>query len=589
MTPLNPDNYTGAHHNVRGASVIVDALVNHGIVYFCISPGSRSTPLTLAAAQHPSTSTFICYDERAAAFHALGHARATGNAAALICTSGTAVANYLPAVVEASIDGVPMVILSADRPFELRECGANQTIRQPGIFGSYVNYQLDLPVMQADVSDQYLRGIVETAVTRGRQQASAPVHLNCPFREPLAPAAEDCLQIFKSVFGDPGAVPAAPGNMPESFGERQDIEQLAERIAVAREGIILCGRMPATINAAESLEALSDHLNWPVFADIGSGLRLRAHAGIIHHYDQLLLSERIQQRIAHLPVLQFGREPVSKRWLQFRKEYRPDWHAVVLPGQQRIDPLHQVDLRINAGIHETARQLLDSLTIKPDQTLRTECQAISARVTATIKSFVSERPKLNEISVAYGLSTALTNDDLLFLGSSMPVRDMDMFAVAGSAATVAANRGASGIDGTIATACGLANGFARRVHIILGDLSALHDLNSLHQVAASPQPLTIIIVNNGGGGIFSFLPIHQQSAIFEDFFGTPHQMSFEAAAEMFGIAYARAATIPELAEQLAKAGKTGASRIIEVTTDRANNLLMHKELQSIMTAIVDKK
>ncbi|NTW49142.1 MAG: 2-succinyl-5-enolpyruvyl-6-hydroxy-3-cyclohexene-1-carboxylic-acid synthase [Chlorobiales bacterium] len=572
------------------ASLIVEELIRNGVDYFCISPGSRSTPLTVAVARNPKAQSQICIDERGAAFHALGYARATGKPAALICTSGTAVANYFPAVVEASMSYVPMLILSADRPPELRETGANQTIRQPNIFGGYTRWQFDLPCPDEAVSPHMVLTTVDHAFAHAVGSPSGPVHLNCMFRDPLVPvevpvgkACRESISAWRQTDAPYTKTPASLRCISEnSLTAVAEIFRLAERPMIVVGGLI-------TVDDASAIDRLSQALNVPLFADIASGLRLgNSSENHLAYYDQLLLSERFRYDCVPDAVLHFGGQITSKRLNTALEQWMPAHYMVVKNHPFRYDPSHRATHSIGSNIPAFCEALIP-LVEKSGRTTRSELCLKNRVVAQVIEAELESETLVSEISLARLVSKLIPNDWGLFISNSMPIRDMDMYAAVDAVRVpVGVNRGASGIDGIIASASGFAVGLNRPVTLVIGDISFLHDLNSLILARAARQTIVIVVINNGGGGIFSFLPISEHTDVFEQYFETPQSFSIEEAAKMFGLDYYAPQTNKDftLAYQMALGKRQVA--IIEVRTNRRENFKAHKDLQARILAALEK-
>lgn len=534
------------------AALIVDELVRCGVLCFAVAPGSRSSPLAHAIYTHPHAELQVCVDERSLGFWAVGHAAATAEPVAVLTTSGTAVANLLPAAVEAAASAVPLVLLTADRPADLRACGANQTIDQVKIFGSYVRHGVDLPPPEATAS--YNPAAVLTAVDAAVRHAvhaaaPGPVHLNCQFREPLAPVATaDVLPGGTAAALQPWAestepftahIPFLPGAPPGAAAAATLPPAMAsavQQMLAARRGLVLCGelRLPADRQAARSI---AEALGWPIAADVLSGLRVgavEAEAGpvVLHHLDTMLCDRHMHEAVAPDCVLQIGAHVVSKRTLQFLAE-RARTHEMpwlhVAPAPDRHDERHTV----TALLQCTPAQLCAVLppvaaSAQHSVAYRTRLAQLDAAVCATLRSRLlsGAAAEVTEPQVAATIAAHLPRGHGLFVGNSMPIRDLDMFTtprarpplappVTGVDPTgpdpnpVAANRGASGIDGVLSSAAGFAAGLRGPVTLVVGDLSFLHDTNGLMLVRSQPPgaPLTVVLINNGGGGIFNFLPV----------------------------------------------------------------------------------
>ena len=580
-----------ARLNTLWGRLLVEELSRCGVAFVCISPGSRSTPLTAAVAGSGRIASAIWLDERGAAFHALGHARATGRPAALICTSGTAVANYLPAVIEASQDGVPLIVVTADRPPELIDAGANQAIRQPGIFGDYLRWSFTLPAPDADISGRVVLSTVDQALHRALGPPAGPVHIDCMFREPLEPVAdapwpEDLPPRWRQ-----GREPLTSYARAEAAPDAGSLDRVVAALTAARRGLLVIGSLALESERAAAT-ALAERLGWPVAADIRSGLRLGdGPANRLAYIDQLLLSGR--RRTAFVPdvVLHLGGQPTSKRLTEALSAL-PD--AVLISVQEhpfRRDPGHRIAYRLQADINRFCALLTAQLA--PGSTAAAgawgaELHAASTLAGRAIDDFVAAAP-FGEIAAARIVSRAIPPGHGLFLGNSMPIRDMEMFAdTAGPRPEIAANRGASGIDGVVSTAAGFACGLGRPATLMIGDLSLLHDLTALIHLRALPQPLIIVVLNNGGGGIFHFLPIARHADLLDPWFTAPHDVDFAGLRGLFGIPCHRPATAAEFTAVYRAACASGASAIIEVRTDRAANLVAHRRLGEAIAAAIEE-
>lgn len=601
MTGRTHVGFHTSNLNRLWADLIVAELIRSGVRMFCLSPGSRCTPLTTAVAAHPDAPHVVHFDERGSAFFALGFARATGRPAAWITTSGTAVANGMPAVVEASVDGVPLILLTADRPPELRETGANQTIDQVKLFGDFVRWHFDLPTPTASISPEAVLTTVDQAVYRSRRMPCGPVHLNCMFREPLAPHSDggeygDYLSPLERWIDDGVRpytmyVPLCPVPIVD------DLDRLTATLRRAERGLVVAGRLASKMQG-DAVRWLGERLRWPILADVGSQLRMHefdASPNVIPSFDAMLVSDSFRFRHAPDAVLQLGGPPTSRRLAGFLAEARPDTYTVIREAPSRLDPHHHVTTHVEADVVMFCRELADRINeqrsieeLIVDEEVGSDWLQSwrSAALTAAgvVKESQAASAVLNEPSVAYVVSR--TTQHGLFLASSMPVRDVDSYgSVVGHGPLVASNRGASGIDGTVASAAGFARGLEAPVTLLVGDLALLHDLNSLSLAATSEHPIRIVVVNNRGGGIFSFLPIAQHVDVFETYFGTPHPYSFEHAAALFEISYEAPSTSSELRDVLEEYTET--TVLIEVVTDREENVRLHRELEQRIAREVD--
>ncbi len=563
------------------AQLIVEELVRCSVTQFFLAPGSRSTPLATAVAQHESVVSVVHFDERGTAFAALGYARATGKPAVWLTTSGTALANGLPAAIEASVDAVPLILLTADRPPELRRTGANQTILQPGLYGEYVQWAFDGPAPNLEIPPTFVLSTIDQAVHRSR---SGPVHLNWMFREPLAP--EEDRNTFDNYLEPLSNWQTSdqPLTRYPRFKKRVDaivIDQMARELSGVERGIVIAGRM-ARPGQGNAVLRLADTMQWPVLVDVGSQAMFGAGAQELKvaHYDYLLDSPAFKE--GPDVVLQFGRRFTSKKLQRWIGNSDVQQHILVDDYADRIDPEHQVSMRIEADIESFCmmlnQQVDRSKSWKGNWVER--WSKGNARVAHALDLFFEDHPDLSEPAVARSISKLLPERHGLILANSMPVRDMDVFGACGKEAEVHVfmNRGASGIDGTVATAVGAVWGLKQPATLMIGDLSLLHDLNSLALIPKLPNPLIIVVVNNDGGGIFSFLPISSYKGVFETHFASPHGLNFKASSKMFNLAYEAPLSITDFESVYRKAVYSGMSTIIEIQTDREENLALHKAI-----------
>ena len=568
------------------AYLIVEELLRCGVGFFCVAPGSRSTPLVAALAASEKARSLIHFDERGTAFAALGYARATGRPAAWITTSGTAVANGLPAVVEAATDGVPMVLLTADRPPELRQTGANQTIDQPDIFGDYVRWRFDLPAPDPDIDPAMVLTTVDQAAYRASRTPQGPVHLNLMFREPFLSGPED-----EDIPSGPaswvqGDEPYTRYAATKPAVDEMEIYRLWETLRPVKHGLVVAGRL-ASRKQGEAVLRLAGTIGWPLLPDLGSQVRLGSE-GIAAHYDALVAGDSFAG--SHVPeaVVHVGGRSLSKRLEQFLASSRPDPYVVVRENPFRLDPAHRVTHSVEANVLDFCTALVWAATEAPpamNPLWTAGWLEASEEVARHLEGIFSGEP--NEPLVARLLSRNVPPDHGLVVASSMPVRDVDTYATTdGAPVPVAANRGASGIDGTVATAAGFARGLGRPVTLLIGDLALLHDLNSLAMLR--DVHVIVVVLNNDGGGIFSFLPIARHEEFFEPYFGTPQGVGFKPAAKMFGLAYEHPGTMEEFVEAYGSACARGSSSLIEVKTDRKENVTLHRRLLEEVAALVDK-
>ncbi len=576
--------------NALWCSLLMEELVRQQVKYVAVAPGSRSTPLALAAAAHPDMHVVVHLDERALAFHALGWGKATGRPAAVITTSGTAVANLAPAVAEASLAGVPLLVLTADRPPELRDTSANQTMDQVKYFGSYVRWHYDLPCPSPDLPLRTLLSTVDQAVARARWGQPGPVHLNCMFREPLALTEESYprARLLAPLKGWLKHGRPFTNYMPATAQEPEEPVAIPEALREARRGVILAGAL--TPDEAEAALKLASHLHWPVLPDVQSGLRLGEQPGEVVAYADLVLGSA-SWLAGHKPdaVVRVGGRFVSKRVAALGQDDDAVPIVLVTDSLERQDAGGRVDTHWFGEVSHLLDLLRKALPAGGASSGWLEAwQKADEGAGHALRAGMSRRQELHEPRVAWELARRLPPDHALFVGNSLPIRLIDAFAAAGCAwSPVGTNRGVSGIDGLLATATGYAAGRGKPVTLLLGDLSLLHDLGSLALLKKSPVPVVTVVINNDGGGIFSFLPVAGTTPKFESLFGLPHGRTFAGAADMFDIPYKRVQTLAAFIRAYREACRSRRSALIEVTTNRKATLAAWRSLQKAVAARLD--
>jgi len=573
---------------------IAEELVAAGVTDVVVCPGSRSTPLALAARAHPGLRVRVVLDERSAGYFALGLARASRRPVVVVVTSGTAVANLLPAVVEASLARVPLVLLTADRPPELRDRGAPQTIDQVGIFGQHVRWFAEVPLLDgATEMRRHVRSVVGRAVATARGGPAGPVHLNIPFREPLVPAgalgplAEADLEgVGPRPFTD--VVAGRPGLASV------DLADLASRLASVERGLIVAGPQDDP-GLPAALARLAAAPGYPIAADPLSGVRCGPHdrSHVLSHADHLVRPGA--WRDAHMPelVIRFGATPTSKPILTLLGDATPT--QIVVDGDGGwSDPAIIPTTFIHADAAVTACALADALGAGGGSSAGVGATAWAAAWTDADRT--ADRALLDWLAKVEArgepfeglpfavLGGVLPDGALLWAGNSMPVRDLDDWLPGtGRAVRPLSNRGANGIDGVVSTALGAAAAEVGPVVLVVGDVSFLHDLNALVAARLHGLSATIVLIDNDGGGIFSFLPQATTDAPevglpghYEELFGTPHGIDVGPVVTALGGEYeavSPAGLRAALAETVARPGV----RVFSFRTDRARNVELHRE------------
>ncbi|HEX6230529.1 MAG TPA: 2-succinyl-5-enolpyruvyl-6-hydroxy-3-cyclohexene-1-carboxylic-acid synthase [Actinomycetota bacterium] len=553
-----------ADRSFAAAWWVVDDLVRVGMEHACVSPGSRSTPLALALWRHPHVRVHVHLDERASAFFALGIAKATGRPVGVACTSGTAAAELLPAAVEASMSRARLVLMTADRPAELRGVGANQTIDQPGLFGSYVRASVDAPAPGDAPDEATWRGLVLEATRVAMGPPPGPVHLNLPFREPLVPTPASL----------PASPPPAAGFEVSIDAEPEELDALERELTSAARGLILAGSMRGS---PRTLPELAERVGWPLIAEPTSDLRV---PGALAAGQFLLGDGRFMA--SHVPevVVQFGAAPTSRAGLELVR--RAGRLVIVDPDRLVADPHRRASRTIRAEPAGLVPALLERLVPAEDASwLRTWRDADGvAREAADALVQGWEEPY--EGRIARDLAAWMPAGSTLVVGSSMPVRDLDAYMWPRDGLSVVANRGASGIDGFVSTALGV-SATRPATAALCGDLTLLHDVGSLVWSARCGLDCVFVVPNNDGGVIFSFLAQRDLPEL-EPLFTTPHGLDLASVCAAAGAGHARVERAVELAPALDGARGAGGVQIVEVPIDREGNVRRHAEVHDAVAA-----
>ncbi|MGB3260553.1 2-succinyl-5-enolpyruvyl-6-hydroxy-3-cyclohexene-1-carboxylic-acid synthase [Paenisporosarcina sp.] len=556
---------------------IVQTFLRAGVQDIVISPGSRSTPLAYAFSQTKEFNTYMQIDERSAGFFALGMAKANRSPVLLLCTSGTAAANYFPSIVEANYARIPLIVLTADRPHELREVGAPQAIDQVQLYGKHVKWSVDFPL--ADEHKETIPFIVRhtaRAITHAKAAPMGPVHINIPFREPLL--LDFDFQPEPSTF-----IESTSGTIVAS---QPTIDFVEKSIALAKKGLLIVGELSADLHKSD-FWSFAKSIQWPVLADSLSQLRTGVPKDCLHllidQYDALLKSEHFKQTVIPDVVIRFGAQPVSKPLSLYLKEVQPEIYIAV-----DEDPMFRDSLGVvTHHVHSVAKVFWKELSnIHENEALInwTEANKIA---TTHVEEYIQEQH--DEGALAGVLFHYLPDGSDLISGSSMPIRDVDTFFNQTSKdITVYANRGTNGIDGVVSTALGIQQARKRPATLLIGDISFLHDSNGLLVSRFHETDLTIVVMNNDGGGIFSYLPQSSEEIYFEKLFGTPTGLSFDSIATMYEAEYFAVESKDDFIKALTTA-KLKDLRIIEVKTNRQQNVLAHRQLWNGIIEELDQK
>lgn len=582
-----PEQAGAADATALFLAAFFEELRRSGVQHVCICPGSRSTPLTLAASRSAGLQCSAHHDERSAGFFALGLARAAGRPVALIATSGTAAANFLPAVVEAHYAGVPLVLLTADRPSELRDWGAGQTIDQLHLFGRYVRRFVEVHSAAATPEMlRYARALARRSVADSLGRPPGPVHLNWPLREPFAlrrPGGPLELRAVDAAMPAPLPLPHGHDRGQLSATEAQ-LQALTALVAQYERGVVVCGSMPPDAGAAVAIAAFGERAGWPLVADPLSQLRAGPHirsAPLVAHGDILLRHSGFAASHAPDVVVSIGGAPVSKALRLWLDASRPAHWLLIDPDGHWQDPDHRATWHLHADAAAVCRQLVPRLPATRDSAWRRDFTRADAAVAAFLQRRFQQPGALHEPRVAFELASCLPVGATLCVSNSMPVRDVDAFMPAREGGLrVLCNRGANGIDGVLSSALGAAAAGAGPVALLIGDIALLHDIGALLTARRHELDLVIVLLNNDGGGIFSFLPVAQagERDTFDAYFRLPHGLTFGAAAAFYGIGYRQIDSWEALRAALRQCLAGGGTHLLELPIDPESNLRHFREL-----------
>lgn len=546
-------------------ATLVDEWVSCGVRHAVISPGSRSTPMAMALTKRNDIMVHVFHDERSASFAAIGIAKASGVPAILLCTSGTAAVEFHPAVVEAHHAEVPILICTADRPPELQNVGAPQTINQQNLYGDSVRLFRNAGVPDNRDARSW-RNLAQEVFKESLGQIRGPVHLNLQFREPLV--------------GEPNELPKKI-SAPKIRSSKQRIglwqKVLLSRLLKTERGVVIAGS--DSYDPIQLLE-LARKLGWPVFADPRSGARIEGESVVIASMDSLLRDTEFAN--SHRPgaILRVGSPPVSKvvnAWLATCDVPQ----IVITSSPNLVDPELKTSLHIVGDITRICRSLVAKVKMS-DKNWLDSWSVAESKAQLAISQSLARESAVSEPAIARTVYNIIPDHANLFVSSSMPIRDVEWFAAPRTKIKVLANRGVNGIDGVVSTAVGVALASKAPTFLLIGDLALLHDANGLINLANRSIDLRIVVVDNCGGGIFSFLP--QATALqkdqFETIFGTPHNVDLEMLAKSHGIQAITVATLDQLTEAISLTGPY----LVRVVTDRDENVRVHERINQQVSA-----
>ena len=549
-------------------ATLVDEWLACGVRHAVVSPGSRSTPMALALANRTELQVHIFHDERSAAFAALGIGKASGVPAILLCTSGTAAVEFHPAVVEAHHAEVPVLVCTADRPPELQAVGAPQTIDQQNLYGVAVRKFINADVADDGEANSW-RDLAQGAFVSTVGQRQGPVHLNLQFREPLVGDATE-LPRRNSVHSSI--------SRPALKVSPRQVKKICKLLSTPR-GLIVAG--PENY-LADSVIQLAENLGWPVLADPRSKVRVE-HRLVVAATDSILRDQRFAE--SHMPdvVLRFGTPPASKvvnTWLANSKATQ----VVLTTTPTLVDPDRKCALHMQCEIDAVCSELIASITARTNTTWSSSWVQAEKLAQVAINAALTNELKISEPAIARTIYACMPSNAHLVVSSSMPIRDVEWYGAPRSALTVHANRGVNGIDGVVSTAVGVAIATNEPTALLIGDIALLHDTNGMLNLNLRSLDLRIFVVDNNGGGIFSFLPQKTtlDEARFEMVFGTPHQVDIEALAKAHNISAQTIESLDDLSMAVAQRGL----RLTRIVTNREENVKVHDRIhQNVVAAL----
>ena len=566
--------------NSLWASVAVETLFRLGLKTAIVCPGSRSTPLTMAFARHLQVEALPILDERSAAFFALGCAKRQFRPVALVCTSGTAGANFYPAIIEAYESGVPLMVFTADRPPEIRDCASGQTIDQQKLFGRFVKHYSELAVPEATRAMlNYLRQTLVHGWERAILPKAGPVHFNCPFRDPLPPIADGITDALSASFDEKSfwrstAPPAAAIFKAQAIPIHSWMR--------SQKGLIIAGSsIPSSPQQyCQAMKKLSLALGWPVLAEGLSPLRHYSSPdeAIISTYDIVLRDTKRADSLVPEMVIQFGPLPTSKVLRAWLQQHQP-LHWLVSEGEN-LDPLHGSTCFLFSGIEQIAADFEGHSVETAESEYCRRWMSCEQLVRQALDNGLDAEQTLLESKVVWLLSQHLPKKTPLFIANSMPVRDVEYFwPKSDRQIQPFFSRGANGIDGTLSTAMGVAH-HNRPTVLLTGDLAFLHDTNGLLNAQQLKGHLTAIVINNQGGGIFEMLPISQFEPEFEKYFLTPQSVQISTLCQAYGLEHRLVRQVEDFIRCVESLPEQG-MRVLEVMCDRQQSVRQRKSLLDV--------
>jgi 2-succinyl-5-enolpyruvyl-6-hydroxy-3-cyclohexene-1-carboxylate synthase len=570
------------------SSLIIDEILKNNIDTFYLSPGMRNAPLIAALVHlkqfYPTLTIHLCVDERAASYRALGYSKATSKPSVLICTSGTAMANYMPAVIESKKSNLPLIIISADRPSELTFCDDNQTIDQTKFYGQFIQGELNLGAPSIDISPLAMTSSLSNLIHKALYPQMGPVHFNCPFREPLEDTVTSIPLEYKKLAENQilRKGPSTEYLKLETRLSENALIKLKDEIIKVKTGLLIIGSLGANEDK-EVIKSFIKHLNWPTYFDVSSSLKyefnLNKESPIVNFptFDH----PEVQEDLLRDPpdtIIHIGGRLTSKHYYTYLKQV-PGINLITISlNKEKEDPSHHTKIRVNADIASTLQDLIKIIgTYHYQSKLNISFDQFALKKIDIINKGPLSFPKISKTIIDH-----IKNQSILYLGNSTAVRSFDSYFSYENKKeiTIATNRGVSGIEGFMAGATGLIDGLKKEVYLVIGDITFIHDLNSLYFLKQIKIPLKIILINNFSGGIFTLLPIHKEKDVL-NYVASPHDIKFENAAKLVDIKYLSVNHEDELKSKFLELQNLNEHALLEIFLDNDINKSVYDQLRTI--------
>ncbi len=564
--------------NETQAKIIISELIKCSCDQFVISPGSRSTPLVLAVLEDPMAKSSVHFDERGAGFYAYGLAKATGRPVCVIVTSGTATANLMPAAVEAKKDGVPLILLTADRPFEQHDCHANQTMKQVGLFHLAVKDEVDIPAPGLNLNPKSLSRRIDQACYQAMRAPMGPVHINVMIPEPFFSKAPR--KVFETKVSP---LPATIYTHGEYSISDEEAEFLAAQFSEIEKGVIIVGETQSDEDLDPILN-LAMKLQWPLFVDTGSGLRsFGRDSTLVPFYNHILQTTHSKEKLIPEAILYLGGTIVSKSLFAWVSSLSCKFFIHVVNSPYSYDSIYAFTHHVEMKTGHFCSQLSNQINPREPSYWLSLWKEYSLHIEEILTDFFGEVENINEPYTIFSLMKLLRCDSDLFFSNSLPIRYADSFLFPYQEIGLIFNkRGLSGIDGVLAMAGGVCAGTKRPLICVIGDMAFLHDLNSLALLKEKNLPITILLLNNGGGGIFHFLPIATKKKECSDYWIQKHSKTFEKFVQAFDIPYYKVETKEQYERHLSIPANERGLCVLEVQTDSEKNYQLHLEMEEVL-------